>query len=186
MKKNKTLLIIALLFLGLMVYLTWDMGSKTFRTEMYDDYKANRPAPPQELIPQFELVKEVVDAFDIPNVGIVGYEADDCIGTLARQLSNDADVLILTGDQDILQLIDENISVIILKKGYGNYAVYQEDTFVREKFVEPGQRQGGAVDASLPDDSFHAAGAGHQLHFEFLAVRLKKMRDRDSLWAFDR
>src|SRR5690625_175008 len=62
----------------------WDMGSKTFRTEVYDQYKANREAPPEELIPQFDLVKEVVDAFQIPNIGLENYEADDCIGTLAR------------------------------------------------------------------------------------------------------
>ena len=61
----------------------WDMGSKTFRTELYEGYKANRDAPPEELIPQFDLVKEVVEAFDMPNIGLVNFEADDCIGTLA-------------------------------------------------------------------------------------------------------
>lgn len=69
-----------------------------------------------ELIPQFDLVKEVVESFDIPNIGMVGFEADDCIGTIARQLSGHANVSILTGDQDILQLLDDNISVILLKK----------------------------------------------------------------------
>src|SRR5699024_10468504 len=59
----------------------WDMGSKTFRTELYEGYKANRDEPPVELIPQFELVKDVVDVFGMPNVGLENYEADDCIGT---------------------------------------------------------------------------------------------------------
>ncbi|MFT4414149.1 5'-3' exonuclease [Fredinandcohnia humi] len=117
----------------------WDMGSSTFRTEMYSDYKANRGAPPEELIPQFDLVKEVVESFDIPNVGLSGYEADDCIGTLAKQYSQDSEVLILTGDQDILQLLDENISVLLLKKGIGNYAEYTTTNFLEEKGIRPEQ-----------------------------------------------
>jgi 5'-3' exonuclease len=113
----------------------WDMGSKTFRTTLYDQYKANRGAPPVELIPQFDLIKEVVEAFDVPNIGIEGFEADDCIGTLAQQYSKDTNVQILTGDQDILQLVNERISVIIMKKGQGNYAVYRPDTLYKEKGI---------------------------------------------------
>ncbi|WP_223701970.1 5'-3' exonuclease [Sutcliffiella deserti] len=117
----------------------WDMGSKTFRTEMFDEYKANRPAAPQELIPQFELVKEVVSAFDIPNIGLAGYEADDCLGTLAEQYSKDAEVIILTGDQDVLQLITQNVTVALLLKGYGNYEVLDEDGFYGKKGLTPKQ-----------------------------------------------
>jgi len=115
------------------------MGSSTFRTEMYDGYKANRGAPPEELIPQFDLVKDVVESFDIPNVGLSGYEADDCIGTLAKQYGQDSDVIILTGDQDILQLLDENITVLIMKKGIGNYAEYTSESFLEEKGITPQQ-----------------------------------------------
>ncbi|ADU31585.1 5'-3' exonuclease [Evansella cellulosilytica] len=117
----------------------WDMGSKTFRTELFPDYKGNRGEPPVELIPQFDLVKDVVDALDIPNVGLAGFEADDCIGTLAQQFKEESEVLILTGDQDILQLIDENVHVVLLKKGYGNYALYKEDVFLEEKGITPPQ-----------------------------------------------
>ncbi|WP_082684288.1 5'-3' exonuclease [Lentibacillus amyloliquefaciens] len=117
----------------------WDMGSKTFRTELYNDYKGNRSEPPEELIPQFELIKEVVDAFDIPNVGLENFEADDCIGTLARQHATDIDVLILTGDQDILQLVDDGISVAIMRKGIGNYEVFEKDTFPGQKGIQPKQ-----------------------------------------------
>src|SRR5699024_3554581 len=56
----------------------WDMGSKTFRTEIYEGYKANRSSPPEELVPQFDLVKQVTEIMDIPNIGLVNYEADDC------------------------------------------------------------------------------------------------------------
>ncbi|KML46665.1 5'-3' exonuclease [Cytobacillus firmus] len=121
------------------VAVCWDMGSKTFRTEMFDAYKANRPEAPIELVPQFDLVKEVVEAFDVPNIGLEGFEADDCIGTIAKKASQEAEVLILTGDQDMLQLLDDNISVILLQKGYGNYLVHTTETFYEEKGITPKQ-----------------------------------------------
>jgi 5'-3' exonuclease len=117
----------------------WDMGSKTFRSELYTEYKGNRGEAPIELIPQFDLVKEVVASFDIPNIGLVGYEADDCIGTVAKALKDDMKVSILTGDQDILQLLEENISVVLLKKGFGNYQVHTPDSFYEEKGITPRQ-----------------------------------------------
>ncbi|WHY60427.1 5'-3' exonuclease [Cytobacillus firmus] len=121
------------------VAVCWDMGSKTFRTEMFDAYKANRPEAPIELVPQFDLVKEVVEAFDVPNIGLEGFEADDCIGTITKKVSQEAEVLILTGDQDMLQLLDDNISVILLQKGYGNYLVHTTETFYEEKGITPKQ-----------------------------------------------
>ncbi|MFC4404460.1 5'-3' exonuclease [Gracilibacillus xinjiangensis] len=117
----------------------WDMGSKTFRNEMYDGYKANRSAAPEELIPQFDLAKEMVEAFQVPNIGVVGYEADDCIGTLAKQLQNEYQVIIVSGDQDLLQLVDEQIQVAIMKKGTGNYDVFSNDNFYEKKQLSPKQ-----------------------------------------------
>jgi 5'-3' exonuclease len=90
------------------VAVCWDMGSKTFRNELFDGYKANRSEAPVEMIPQFDLAKKAVEAFDIPNIGLSGYEADDCIGTIAKASAQHSRVGILTGDQDMLQLI-ENI-----------------------------------------------------------------------------
>lgn len=106
---------------------------------MFADYKGNRGEAPPELIPQFELIKEVTASFNIPNIGLEGFEADDCIGTIANQVKTEAAVLILTGDQDILQLLDDHISVILLKKGYGNYHVHTPDTFKEEKGISPRQ-----------------------------------------------
>lgn len=117
----------------------WDMGGKTFRSEMYPNYKGNRNEPPVELIPQFDLVKEVVTSFDIPNIGLAGYEADDCIGTLANEYSKYSKVTILTGDKDILQLLNENITVYLLQKGYGNYAIYEPKGFYEQKGILPEQ-----------------------------------------------
>ena len=117
----------------------WDMGSKTFRNELFDGYKANRTSAPVEMIPQFELAKQAVEAFDIPNIGLPGYEADDCIGTIAKASANHSRVGILTGDQDMLQLIEDNISVLLLKKGYGNYEVHNPTSFFEWKGITPRQ-----------------------------------------------
>ncbi len=95
----------------------WDMGSTTFRTESFSNYKANRAAPPEELIPQFDLVQEMTVKLSVPVIGMKGYEADDCIGTLAKQYCNEAEVYILTGDTDLLQLVDKNVTVMLLRKG---------------------------------------------------------------------
>lgn len=117
----------------------WDMGKGTFRTEKYDGYKSNRIEAPLELIPQFDLVKDVVAELGVPNIGLAGYEADDCIGTLASCYSENSEVYILTGDHDMLQLIDENVKVVIMKKGRSNYKVYDLAELLEEKGLTPRQ-----------------------------------------------
>lgn len=121
------------------VAVCWDMGSQTFRNELFDGYKANRSEAPIEMIPQFDLAKEAVKAFDIPNIGLAGYEADDCIGTIAKASADESHVRILTGDQDMLQLLDENITVALLKKGFGNYEVHNPSSFLEWKGINPQQ-----------------------------------------------
>ncbi|MCC3377097.1 5'-3' exonuclease H3TH domain-containing protein [Cohnella sp. REN36] len=117
----------------------WDLGGGTFRGEQFAGYKGNRPEAPDDLIPQFELIKEVTACFGIPNISAPGFEADDCIGTLARQFSEHADVTILTGDHDLLQLVDDRIRVAIMKKGQGNYAVYTPAFLMEERQLTPAQ-----------------------------------------------
>lgn len=117
----------------------WDLGSKTFRTDMYPNYKANRGAPPEELVPQFDLVKDVVTSFDIPNIGIENYEADDCIGTLAHLYKDEHEINILTGDLDMLQLVTNNINVIIMRKGMGNYELFHQNNFYEKRNIYPNQ-----------------------------------------------
>lgn len=119
------------------VAVCWDMGSKTFRTEMFSQYKANRSEPPAELIPQFDLAKDVVSAFSVPNIGVSGFEADDCIGTITKQKQGVANISVLTGDHDMLQLLDDDVSVILFKKGFGNYNVQTKTTFIEEKGIKP-------------------------------------------------
>ncbi len=97
----------------------WDMGSVTFRNEMYEGYKANRQAPPVEMAPQFDLAKDVTTELGILNIGVKGFEADDCIGTLCQELKQDEDLVltVLTGDRDLLQIVDDKVSVLLLQKG---------------------------------------------------------------------
>ncbi|MGM7721993.1 5'-3' exonuclease [Metabacillus sp. Hm71] len=115
----------------------WDMGAKTYRNELFTDYKANRPEAPVELMPQFDLAKEVVAALDIPNLGIEGFEADDCIGTIAKTFEHEMDITILTGDRDILQLLNDHVNVLIFQKGIGNYKHYTKELFIEEFAIEP-------------------------------------------------
>ncbi|WP_167628293.1 5'-3' exonuclease [Listeria valentina] len=117
----------------------WDMGSKTFRNELFDGYKAGRKAPPEEMIPQFDLAKEVAAAFGFMNLGVAGFEADDCIGTITAKLTPDLRTTVLSGDKDLLQLIDVQNDVWIMQKGYGNYKRYDEATFFAEMGVTPHQ-----------------------------------------------
>lgn len=117
----------------------WDMASKTFRSDQFAAYKGNRPEAPDDLVPQFSLIREVTECLGIPNLGVEGYEADDCIGTLSHRFGEDMNVMILSGDHDLLQLVSERTSVIIMKKGHGNYMVYTPETLYQEKGLLPRQ-----------------------------------------------
>ncbi len=92
-----------------------DKGQPTFRHQAYVEYKANREEAPHELTGQIDRLYEVLAALNIPTIGVVGYEADDVIGSLARRLraeNPELKVGILTGDRDAYQLVGENIFVI--------------------------------------------------------------------------
>jgi len=91
----------------------FDVKGPTFRHKMYDEYKAHRPPPPPDLIPQFAIIKEIVAAFNIPIFEKTGYEADDIIGTLAREADEkDISTFLLTVDKDMMQLVNEKVKVL--------------------------------------------------------------------------
>ncbi|MBM7577386.1 5'-3' exonuclease [Jeotgalibacillus terrae] len=120
------------------VAICWDMGKDTFRNESFSSYKANRNAPPEELIPQFDLVKKIAEELHFHNIGVKGYEADDCIGTIAKAES-DGKVSIVSGDKDLLQLLSPNVDLWLVKKGFGTYETYTLDRFVSEYEITPRQ-----------------------------------------------
>lgn len=96
----------------------FDYSRKTFRNEIYADYKAHRKPTPPELISSLNLLKETLDKMGIAKVEKQGIEADDIIGTLAKNRKDfNGEVLILSGDKDALQLVDENTNVMLTKKG---------------------------------------------------------------------
>ncbi|MEO3997416.1 DNA polymerase I [Mesorhizobium sp. CAU 1732] len=90
----------------------FDYSSKTFRNELYPEYKANRSAPPEDLIPQFGLIRHATKAFDLPCIEMEGFEADDLIATYAR-LACDAggDTTIISSDKDLMQLVGPTVSM---------------------------------------------------------------------------
>ncbi len=90
----------------------FDYSSKTFRNDLYNLYKANRTAPPEDLIPQFGLIRYATRAFNLPCIEKEGYEADDLIATYARLAeAAGADVTIVSSDKDLMQLVTENVSM---------------------------------------------------------------------------
>ena len=111
----------------------FDLPGKTIRHEQFKAYKETRSKQPQELYDQFPRLKELLEKFKIPIAELEKYEADDVIGTLAKKASDDTEVIILTGDLDTLQLVDDNIVVSTFKKGLSNTVVY-DDAAVKERF----------------------------------------------------
>jgi len=95
------------------IIITWDKSSKTFRKVWYPEYKANRTKAPDDLYAQIPVTRELVEALNLPWIELENYEADDIIGTLARQAEErgDLDIVIATGDKDQLQLIDKSTVV---------------------------------------------------------------------------
>ncbi|MBO9318788.1 MAG: DNA polymerase I [Chloroflexus sp.] len=120
----------------------FDVG-RTFRDDLYAEYKAGRAETPEEFYPQFERMKQLVQALNIPIYTAEGYEADDVIGTLARQASAQGiDTIILTGDSDVLQLVDEHVRVALANPYRGKTSVTLYDVEqVRKRYdgLEPAQ-----------------------------------------------
>ena len=116
------------------IAVVFDSGSKTFRNEIFPDYKANRPPCPEDLIPQFSIVRESAEALNIAILEQVGFEADDIIATIAKKSAKAGfEVVIVSSDKDLMQLIDENISMFDAMK---NKSISFNE--VHEKFsVEP-------------------------------------------------
>ena len=119
---------------------SFDLPGKTFRDEMYADYKATRPKTPDDLVSQFPLVKDVVRAFNIPIYEQAGFEADDCVGTLARQAEKEqVNVIIVTGDNDILQLVTPRVKVFSIRKGIKDLVLFDEKEVFAKYGFTPGQ-----------------------------------------------
>ena len=126
----------------------FDSKAPTFRTQVYQEYKANRPAMPEALVPQIPYIKKIMQAYRIATLEIEGYEADDVIGTLAKKLESEADVVIITGDKDILQLVSDRTEVYdtMKEKRFKVDQVIQRFGVPPEQVVEVMGLSGDAVD----------------------------------------
>jgi DNA polymerase-1 len=107
--------------------IAFDRPGPTFRHEKFEDYKAQRPKAPEELVSQIKRVHQLVDAFNIPTFEIDGYEADDVLGTLSCQAAQqNADTLIVTGDNDILQVVSPSTRVMSPRRSFSDTVIYDE------------------------------------------------------------
>lgn len=135
------------------IAVAWDKSDPTFRHQAYTQYKSTRRPMEDGLSGQYERVHEIVDALNIPEFSLSGYEADDLIGTLARQAEKEKDleIIVVTGDKDIMQLIDKNIKVLMPKKTLSDVGLYGEEEFAARFGFKPLQLidyKGLAGDAS--------------------------------------
>jgi len=127
----------------------FDTSRKTFRTEIFPDYKANRDAPPEDLIPQFPLVREATRAFNVPAIEKAGFEADDIIATYARQArEKDMECVIVSSDKDLMQLVGGPVTMLdpMKNKPIGVDEVHEKFGVGPEKVVDIQSLAGDSVD----------------------------------------
>ncbi|MDG2528352.1 DNA polymerase I [Caulobacter endophyticus] len=127
----------------------WDHSEKTFRNKLYDLYKANRPPPPEDLIPQFPLVRDATRAFGVPAIELPGYEADDLIAAYAcaaRDAGGEA--VIVSSDKDLMQLVGDSVSMFDPMKGVriGRNEVFEKFGVYPEQVVDVQSLCGDSVD----------------------------------------
>ena len=121
------------------IALTLDRKGPTFRHEEYKEYKATRVKAPDELYSQIKRVKEVAQAFNIPIYEKDGLEADDLIGTIVKTINGNIEKIILTGDMDTLQLVDDYTKVYTMSRGITEAVLYDEKAVVSRYGLEPDQ-----------------------------------------------
>lgn len=158
----------------------FDTG-RTFRDDLFPDYKGTRAKMPDELRPQIERVRQLVDAFNIPRLEVEGYEADDVLGSVARQaVELGLGVKIITGDRDLLQLVDERIIVSLPGKSLSDSKDYMLKDVVDYLGVRPDQ----VVDfkALVGDKSDNIPGVTG-IGQKTAASLLGKYDDLDSIYA---
>jgi DNA polymerase-1 len=121
---------------------SFDLKGPTFRHEKFADYKGTRAKAPDDLYSQIPRVKELVQAFNIPIYELPGFEADDVIGTLSRQAvekDENVDVIIVTGDSDAFQLINDRVKVFTMRKGVKDTVLYDKDAVFTKYGLVPDQ-----------------------------------------------
>jgi len=127
----------------------FDAGATSFRNEIYDDYKAQRPDPPEELVPQFGLIREATRAFNLPCIEMENYEADDLIATFARRArERGMEVTIVSSDKDLMQLVGPGVTMLdpMKNRSIGPDEVVEKFGVPPEKVTEVQALAGDSVD----------------------------------------
>ena len=155
----------------------FDASEKTFRNDLYDQYKAHRPPPPEDLIPQFGLVREATRAFGVPAIELGGYEADDLIASYACKATElGGEVVIISSDKDLMQLVSDQVSMLDTMKNLriGRDQVIEKFGVGPEKVVDVQALCGDSVD-NVPG----APGIG----IKTAALLINEYGDLDTLLA---
>ncbi|MBA4785607.1 MAG: DNA polymerase I [Rhizobiales bacterium] len=171
----------------------FDYSSKTFRKDLYDAYKANRSEPPEDLIPQFGLIRQATRAFNLPCIETEGFEADDIIATYARQAeATGADVTIISSDKDLMQLVTPNVHMYdsMRDKQIGIPEVIEKWGVPPEKMIDLQALVGDSVD-NVPGIPGIGPKTAAQLLEEFgdletllaRAGEIKQVKRRESIIA---
>ncbi|TDI61617.1 MAG: DNA polymerase I [Alphaproteobacteria bacterium] len=127
----------------------FDAGRKTFRNDIYPEYKAHRPPAPEDLVPQFDLIRQAVKAFNVPSVEMKGFEADDIIATYARMgREAGAEVTIVSSDKDLMQLVGDGVTMLDTMKNrrIGVAEVIEKFGMGPEKVIEIQALAGDSAD----------------------------------------
>ena len=127
----------------------FDASGKTFRNEIYPEYKANRSEAPEDLIPQFPVIRKATSAFNIPFVELLGYEADDLIASYAEEAKkHNMKVTIVSSDKDLMQLVSDNVSMLDTMKGrvFKKEDVFDKFGVYPEKVIDVQSLAGDSVD----------------------------------------
>ena len=147
-----------------LVAVAFDRSEPTFRHEQYVEYKANRKETPGDLRSQFGLIFEVLDALGIAHLSVPGYEADDIIATLASQaVDAGMDVFIVTGDRDVLQLVNPHVTALMTRRGITEMTRFTPEEVVAKYGLTPAQYPDFAAIRGDPSDNLpDIAGVGEK------------------------
>jgi DNA polymerase-1 len=153
------------------VAVAFDRGEPTFRHEQWVEYKANRRETPEDFRSQLSLIFEVLDALGVRRLSAPGYEADDLIATLATRAAGEGmDVLIVTGDRDVLQLVSDQVTVLMTRRGITEMTRFTPQTVTEKYGLSPGQYPDFAALRGDPSDNLPGIpGVGEKTATKWIA-----------------
>lgn len=159
---------------------TFDKDRHTFRTEMYDGYKATRKPAPDELVSQFDLIIDVLRTMGVAVYSIPGYEGDDVLGTLSARYEKELPVDIVTGDRDALQLSSDQTTILLTQKGITNMARMTPAAIMEKYHITPSQVIDiKALMGDTADNIPGVPGIGEKTALQLLT----EYKDLDNLYA---